>query len=80
MRDDPPLSATEWTALIERLDAMKEDSREVIAESRQLRATNRRLLAQIRRGHGHNREERRAAPQPAMQQQQQIQPDDENKE
>jgi hypothetical protein len=57
MGDDPLLVASELTALMERLDAMAKDAREVIAESRQLRAANRRLLAQIQRGHGHNREE-----------------------
>jgi hypothetical protein len=57
MGDDPLLLASELTALMERLDAMAKDALEVIAESRQLRAANRRLLAQIQRGHGHNREE-----------------------
>jgi hypothetical protein len=50
MGDDSALSP----AVIERLAAMKEEAREVIAESRRLRAANRRLLAQIRSGHVHN--------------------------
>jgi hypothetical protein len=61
-------------ALIERLDAMKEDAPEVSAEGRRLRVANRRLLAQIRNGDGRNSKERRAAPQAATQQQQHFQP------
>jgi hypothetical protein len=57
MGDDPLLLEAEVTALMERLDGMEKDAHEVIAESRQLRAANRRLLAQIRRGRGHYREE-----------------------
>jgi hypothetical protein len=55
--DEPALLGAELAALIERLDAMGKEAHEVIAESRRLRAANKRLLAQIRRGHGHNREE-----------------------
>jgi hypothetical protein len=49
MGDDPALLGAELTALIERLDVMEKDAREVLAESSRLRAANRRLLAQIRR-------------------------------
>jgi hypothetical protein len=55
MGDDSTLLPAELSPSIERLDALKEDARELIAESRRLRAANRRLLAQVRNGRGDNR-------------------------
>jgi hypothetical protein len=46
----PPQSLAE---LIERMDRIHDDVRDLIAESRRLRAANRRLLAQIQSEHGH---------------------------
>jgi hypothetical protein len=57
MGDNPLLLATELTVLIEQLDAMEKDAREVIVESRRLREANKRLLEQIQNGRGRYREE-----------------------
>jgi hypothetical protein len=51
---DRPQSLAE---LIERMDRIHNDAHDVIAESRRLRAANRRLLAQILREHGRKHEE-----------------------
>jgi hypothetical protein len=56
--ENPALLATELIDLIERLDAMEEDAREVIAESRRLTAANRRLLAQLQTEPGRKRAEK----------------------
>jgi hypothetical protein len=50
---DARLSATELTDLFEHLDRLVNDGRQTIAESRKLRAANRRLFAQIQGEHDH---------------------------
>ena len=47
---DCPQSLTE---LIERMDRIHDDARDLIAESWRLGAANRRLLAQVQSEHGH---------------------------